>query len=650
MSDFGKVKLIGNYKPKENNLEDVTYLSEDGRFYFEDAINSLTNKLNTKSNLIDIDNYMLMKEVIPTASQMKAIYAMDNHIIDGPAGTGKSTSILQKILVLIQNYKISNSNILVLVKHDGLVEPFNNLLINMKVFDIAIMSVSNFLVSNIGNNFNSISVGVIDDISVIVHDIKVFINTIINNKNGDIQDEIPYFLNKKEIMSTLSNYFLSNSNYKYLCDEKESKYKDLILPIKINFEDELFKNKEKLNSIERRKYFYEGINIDREDKDKIQAKINKYVTLMSFKNSSDTFNKEQYDIILEGIKLEIEELEKKIKVRNNKDELISLNDYVIYKINNDQDEYEKIAKDKLTKKLKNVINNSEYLIISENVKRLELEMSSMISIIENNLIDNINKYSSNEEKALIKVLYKDNIKKFNTIIIDEAQDVSLDNIELINKFTQQLILSGDEAQNENKDGIGTWNKLRVQSEFYDNERLLVFKLRHNFRQTYELGNLSYNFRQLMLNYDIEDLKEDYFENQKGFEIPKIKDKNNTISIICDRVNYIKNSFSKTFPLVVISDTDSELKRLKIELEVKGFKVAFCNEHENIDIILINSKKVAGREYPVIVSVLSSNISDNTLYIILSRAKFNLTLIFDKSADMNNKLLTLIDNNLLINEL
>jgi len=64
---------------------------------------------------------MKMNEIIPTGAQGKAIYGEGNYIIDGSAGTGKSTTVLQKIKLLQKNDNIDTNKICILVKNEMVV-------------------------------------------------------------------------------------------------------------------------------------------------------------------------------------------------------------------------------------------------------------------------------------------------------------------------------------------------------------------------------------------------------------------------------------------------------------------------------------------------------------------------------------------------
>jgi hypothetical protein len=122
--------------------------------------------------------------------------------------------------------------------------------------------------------------------------------------------------------------------------------------------------------------------------------------------------------------------------------------------------------------------------------------------------------STTYQKKLMLLISNKNgdAKPFQTVVIDKAQDVPINSIEMVSFYSKQLVLAGDDAQKENPEGLSFWSNLRNEIGFKNDDKLAICKLRHNFRQTYELGNLSYNFRQLLLGQSIESLERDYFEN------------------------------------------------------------------------------------------------------------------------------------------
>ena len=206
---YGLVSLIGDYKPDETDLKDVSYFTSNGRSFFSSAIETLTNNKSSTIQKIDADNFMRMKEVIPTASQMKAIYATGNYIIDGPAGTGKSTTLLQKILILTTQHNIKTDKVLVLVKHHGLINPFKKLLTDMGINGVNIDSVEGFLESQIGSDLNQLSLELLDDAEASSNKLNNSLKTILYKKDP-IQEDINILpdttINKPLIIPEFTDY------------------------------------------------------------------------------------------------------------------------------------------------------------------------------------------------------------------------------------------------------------------------------------------------------------------------------------------------------------------------------------------------------------------------------------------------------------
>jgi len=208
--------------------------------------------------------------------------------------------------------------------------------------------------------------------------------------------------------------------------------------------------------------------------------------------------------------------------------------------------------------------------------------------------------------------------EYDYIIIDEAQDVELEKIEAAMIFAKNTILTGDPLQNENKAGIGTWDNMKhLQEEFVnDNGELNIFQLNHNFRQTCELGNFSYNYRQHLLEQRSVNLQRDYFENQKGFwkpSIHKIDDPGKFTKLIKNKVDLMKKYFTDTFDIVVIYENEEARKRISEFIP------------NNSPVELININEIAGREFPIIIAPLLESTSAETIYIMISRAQYDLTL-------------------------
>ncbi|MEZ8778771.1 hypothetical protein AB4584_00550 [Vibrio splendidus] len=650
-SDHGSVSLIGNYEPDHHNLKSVTYLTSQGRHYFEDAVQSLTTNDKTTSDSgkpIDIDNFMKMKEVIPTASQMKAIYAPGNHIIDGPAGTGKSTSILQKILVLVNDEKLSPEQIIVMVKHPGLVAPFEGLLSQMGIRGVNIIAVSEFLSTQLGGNYSNLTGGKIDELVSVSETVRQFLTQLAPQDARSHVLTLPDFLNETALFDLLKNNNAIQFEIEHFKAKKEKRERILQQPLEAKFAELVAAHRDELSSLDNRSTLRKGLIIYPDDSIRLENEEKKYRSLIELRALSDEEERAQYDSLVANVVKKVLELEQRILGRRTKDDKPSTLSSLIEKRTTDKLEaYKKSKRAEIDTQRRDAINSDPELVqITNSLENCEARLNASYQALETAAVNNVIGFEDTESKALLKALTLRKMKLLNTIIIDEAQDVPSVDIELVGFFTQRLILSGDEAQNENPDGVGVWRNLRQRSGFYTDEKISLYKLKHNFRQTYELGNLSYNFRQLMLGLEIEDLKEEYFENQKGFEKPVVKRGELNVEID-EKLKFIKSNFTKKLPLVVIFDkpNDTLQKSLVCDLILSGLSVSVGEVKAHSDVSFLLADQVAGKEFPVVIAVANEHTEDGTLYIMLSRAKFNLTITVEAQSEVNEKLKTLATNDI-----
>jgi len=286
--------------------------------------------------------------------------------------------------------------------------------------------------------------------------------------------------------------------------------------------------------------------------------------------------------------------------------------------------------------------------------RASEELSAIVSNIKSEFLSNdFSMYSSENEGELFfnyinKLIGVSN--KFHTVIIDEAQDVSLLNIELTWLLSKNIILTGDELQTESDDGIGFWENLEhLKPEFSKEQELNIFTLKHNFRQTYELGNCSFNYRQLIMGKPFLDINYEYFENQKGFHNPQISyiDKaSNFIELVNDKINLISEVFTDSIPVVIFYENEVSLKKLsdilgksKIPYSIDGDKIT--------PVMFVSLNDIAGRSFPVVLAPLTNNTKENTIYIMLSRAKYDLALFTGSDKKLNHYIEYLLSKEIIV---
>lgn len=574
----GVVTMTGNYLPNGSDLEDIQYDTEDGKYYFESAQNIIKNGISSSQNErhhIDSRTFMQMNEVIPTGAQGKAIYAKGNHIIDGPAGTGKSTTVLQKLTVLQQQ---GNTRAIILVKNKKVVDNFHQLLTNLDLKNIEIISVDQFI-SRINKDTKTISPTLLSNVRQDADILRNEIEQSVRIAEPAASNRLREHILKQDDLNKL---FV---NFKKIVEKKDSRKSNLS---KLNNEwDEI----DKL----RRSTLINEINRRRENKTHKRIGSNKRARLIP---DTDTA-----EILKIADDQEINNLLQNI----TKDGAINKQQRKIKKQTKQLDVLDK-KKQSLTKKIK---TQTKQLIARASEIKYILCSTEFIGKLVNDQL----------EARLIAAKLKKRLmgtSEYDYIIIDEAQDVELEKIEAAMIFAKNTILTGDPLQNENKAGIGTWDNMKhLQEEFVnDNGELNIFQLNHNFRQTCELGNFSYNYRQHLLEQRSVNLQRDYFENQKGFwkpSIHKIDDPGKFTKLIKNKVDLMKKHFTDTFDIVVIYENEEARKRISEFIP------------NNSPVELININEIAGREFPIIIAPLLESTSAETIYIMISRAQYDLTL-------------------------
>lgn len=158
---LGIANVIGSFTPVEQDICNVKYATNEGKAFYKSARFTLTGEgEESKRPLkIDAEHFMEMKEIIPTGAQGKAIYGEGNYIVDGAAGTGKSTTVLQKLKLLQVQNNVKANQIAIVVKNASVVSKFQKLL-----FSIGINGISTFTVDEMVDKFHPDNLALTDNV------------------------------------------------------------------------------------------------------------------------------------------------------------------------------------------------------------------------------------------------------------------------------------------------------------------------------------------------------------------------------------------------------------------------------------------------------------------------------------------------------
>jgi len=575
--DFGELILKAKFKPIKDDLIDILYETKNNNKRYKSAKDEINKIPKVIEEKISIENFFKLRfEFSALGVQAKALYDTKNSIIEGSAGTGKSTIALQKLKMAKVNQKISEDRMAVIVKNEQSIEFFYTLLHSK---ELSLKKVKITLVKELLEDLkiNNLRLEDIDKAKAIAIKLKKEINDFIRDKNLE---------NLKKHHFTISNKIDKDKIISYLKKLRDKKI--------IKFKEKKIKD-------------IENISLDL-----LKSIIENGVASSNF-----------------------EEVKSLVIVREN--------------IN-----YLKRQK-RNEKKLKQLdINSQEY----EDIKN-KLLIPFKISLSDRQLLENVlskiyfeetfikttflSIFSEVESNLILLYLLDKRPKLYSLLLVDEAQDYTLVELELLRLLTDKIILTGDIWQNISNFGIKRWRDIIDFDKIYENN---IFTLKHNFRQTYQLANASYNYRQLLLGGELEDIGSDYYDdekelNGKPYELVKIIfNQDNIKEYIENKIEYIKNRFTSQIPIVIIYKTEEEKEQYKRNLS--SFRLSYDTEQtKGIDVILVDILEAKGKQFPIVVSYIDE-LTDREIYLIMTRGQFEVEFLTNKKELMNEKIKILVN--------
>lgn len=607
---LGSVNLVGHYSPTPDDLTQVQYQTDKGKAYFDSAKDELEGskikKALKKVKKIDSRTFMRMGEIIPTGAQGKAIYGEGNYIIDGAAGTGKSTTVLQKIKLLEKHNQVSLQRIFVLVKNKSVINEFVGLLNAIEVTDIRLDTLQNF-VSEVFH-FNS-------------KDVSDNLNKIMNSASN-IHRHLELVRKETEVLSSgrITGLGVNDAIIRNIF------YQDLELVQLVNKYIKIRGDFSKL--------YGDGLKEYNAKKKSINAEIERHKDALIKQIKK---NKKQSKTFF------IDKLKEMVQ-RDTQKEPMTLGEKA--HIRQKVFDFKKKRESELDKVSK--INKEKEIKVLESVKAVYSDIRLRILAEK---FSEIHTQSDND-----KYLFHLHLNKFegvsadfHTIIVDEAQDAMQSDIHLAWLLADNVILTGDELQKENPVGIGAWTNLgSLTDTFSSDEGINLFTLSHNFRQTYELGYCSFSFRQLALSKPLLDISDEYFENQKGFHKPQLSIVNSTLdfaALVIGKIDLIDKTFTDSIPVVIFYENEASLNRLSSILETENISYSHDGDESN-SVMFVAIEHISGRSFPVVMAPLTNSTNDSAIYIMLTRAKYDLCLFTGKGKEINSHITKLVSKGII----
>jgi len=674
----GKLELIGDFEPFEDNLLNITYQTKFSKENIENAKKFIDGqeKYIDENRKINISSFFRLNfELASQGIQVRALYDMDNSIIDGSAGTGKSTIAIQKLKYIFENENINQEGLLIVVKNINLKEHFDTLLKDKNI------NLPDINIKTINEQFNLNSINSYDSLEEKSKTIKKNINDRINNKDINFLEE-----HYNNLLDFIGISFIEN-----ILKELINNLGTDINLLKISkLEDEQkYLNKEKNSYIRELKKDIQNLSWKLQNKNITNEEYNDEISIIEEELENYKNNSMQFDKDIQKVQKKLDELNGK-KYRKTL-ETLSKNKTISIEVIKDLSNYlQNTIHYKNINILKWILGYKNFLSTKQSIKAklIKLKIVEQKDIDTNQKIKNkiinlekeldikykdLNQKNLNDYIEIMKKVYfskqyfkKENLvnvdddliykilnidgKEFDTIIVDEAQDFSRYELELIRLYTNRIILTGDILQNiDSSNGISDWNELlNIDNYKNDKDELNKFILKHNFRQTYQLANASYNYRQLLLDKPLEDIGYDYYESEKifnGKEYPKPKlilldSKLKIIEFIESKLKHIEELYTEKFPIIVVYPDEDEYNMYK---EIfSDFEISNNKNNMKSDIILLNITQIKGNQFPIVIANMNL-FSEKELYLIMTRAQFELEFFIIDYQNFNPLIYDLIYN-------
>ena len=591
---LGKRKISINKSKVTDVYSYNTIIEDDEEEFVRDKIeNSKTDKLGVIIETVQKDQNKIIRLPIEK-----------NIIVQGCAGSGKSSVAFHRLAYLAYNYNLKDNELLVISPN--------------KIFQ----GYTSNILMELGSDFN-----------VQQYTFKEFAEVVLKRKieNNIINNDETY--KEQSILKTSKRFKLVLDNYiNYLED-------NFIPKDNIVIDDFRLIDSNEVNSIWRNQFGTYKIN-DRIDKFKVylenylKDRLEQYIksvekSYISNMNILTKYNKSPV-IYNEILKLTREEQEIRIK-RLKKQFTAIINGYISnFKKIDVVEKYKELLRDK------ELLNSLSKLIIYK----------TKIDIITSNITDNI--INDIDCIPIMYMYYKinENKNKYRHIVIDECQDLSYIEIAVIEGLTQSFSLVGDFNQRINI------NKCTVSLEEIND----MFK-KYTFFESYCL-NKSFRNSMSITNYSNAILGE-YFINKESIPVafnretakPKVYSKigrNQTIKAIAENIN---SKISENKNIAVILKTEASAKKYYNELSkilnnksINLIDNEYCKYKKGINVLSASLSKGLEFDYVIIVNAneFENNKEDRRLlYIAATRALHELE-IYTESKEC---FITSIDKNL-----
>ncbi len=593
-----------------------------------------------------------LKNIVATIQdeQNKIIRADINQplIVQGVAGSGKTTIALHRIAYLIYNYEkeFKPEEFMIIAPTKFFLNYISNILPDLGVNDVKQTTFEDFAYDVIGKKLK-----ISDNNEKLVIIVNKDFNEI-NNVETDIMIQEAKLKSSIEFKKMVDDYLK-------IVEDSYIPKQDLEINIiydnnEINLYNNLHKTESKNDKVNYSDSKHDNTNYDDISSNNVKTTIMKYEEISNlFKNTYKMYNfttriKEIEKNLAAELKKKTPEIIENLKKERTQKiaNLTGKNRIELY------DKYDKIIKI-LEKEHKKIIKNYISKIpkkdciqyYKEFIQNYLKNENEVLKYLKANTLNNLNKNEVSFED-LAPIMYIQiqlfGVKekcKIKHVVIDEAQDYGEFQFDVLKTLinSNSMTILGDIAQGVHYyRGIENWKKF-IDTEFKD-VKTVYTTLKKTYRTTKEIMDVANNVISKLPEYEKEYivLGEPVIDRKNSINIKKIENKEELIKNINDRINtYIKQGYKS---IAIIGKDMSECENLEKKLRTirKDIKLIRGKDSEyNSGISIVPSYLAKGLEFDcVLLSDVSkekygnSSLDIKLLYVSITRAMSKLDVFYE----------------------
>lgn len=593
-----------------------------------------------------------LKNIVATIQdeQNKIIRADINQplIVQGVAGSGKTTIALHRIAYLIYNYEkeFKPEEFMIIAPTKFFLNYISNILPDLGVNDVKQTTFEDFAYDVIGKKLK-----ISDNNEKLVIIVNKDFNEI-NNVETDIMIQEAKLKSSIEFKKMVDDYLK-------IVEDSYIPKQDLEINIiydnnEINLYNNLHKTESKNVKVNCSDSKHDNTNYDDISSNNVKTTIMKYEEINNlFKNTYKMYNfttriKEIEKNLAAELKKKTPEIIENLKKERTQKiaNLTGKNRIELY------DKYDKIIKI-LEKEHKKIIKNYISKIpkkdciqyYKEFIQNYLKNENEVLKYLKANTLNNLNKNEVSFED-LAPIMYIQiqlfGVKekcKIKHVVIDEAQDYGEFQFDVLKTLinSNSMTILGDIAQGVHYyRGIENWKKF-IDTEFKD-VKTLYTTLQKTYRTTKEIMDVANNVISKLPEYEKEYivLGEPVIDRKNSINIKKVENKEELIKNINDRINtYIKQGYKS---IAIIGKDMAECENLEKKLRAirKDIKLIRGKDSEyNSGISIVPSYLAKGLEFDcVLLSNVSkekygnSSLDIKLLYVSITRAMSKLDVFYE----------------------